>query len=182
MQFKYLKITSVFTVIICLNIFCIAPSNKPSTPFLSMNYVMLSDTTDALDNPVKRFTFSFDLQDEDGNVGLKTEDTLGVFHPDSMFHYNCFLNLFKIENQDTILTELPAPLQYRIPYLEPKGRNKNLDAEVFLNIDMTIGVQTSNYENVMFELFIYDRTFKKSNTIKSPVLPFNGTGIYSSSR
>lgn len=175
---RLFKILTLFIFVVALSA-CPEPSENPTTPFLTMKYLYLSDTVDALENPVKRFTFVFDLLDGDGDVGLRTADTTGVFHPDSLYHYNCYLDMYDVNDNDTALVELNAPLQFRIPYLEPEGGNKNLEAEVFLDVDMTIGTQLLEYEYVLFELYIYDRSFNKSNTIQSPAVPFDGLGFYS---
>jgi hypothetical protein len=179
MKIKQILTVTVMLVLSGLFSACPEPPDNPPEPYLTMKQLMVSDTSDALDNQVKRFTFVFHLIDGDGNVGLKTGDTLGVFHPDTIFHYNCFLNLYKVENQDTSLVELGAPLQYRIPYIEPEGGNKNLEADIYLNVDMTVGTVLPDYETIMFDLYIFDRDFNKSNIIQSPVVPTEGTGVYS---
>ncbi len=178
MRKKHIKIISGLIFILVLISSCEKNEDNPIIPSITMRYIVLNDTIDALENPIKRFTLVFDLKDGDGNIGLRTQDTTGVFSPDSMFHYNCFLQLYKVKPGDTSLVETGAPLQYRIPYIEPKGRNKNLEAEVSINIDMTQSSHTASFKNIMFKMYIYDRAFNKSNTIKSPVVPFAGKGIY----
>ncbi|MEA2040969.1 MAG: hypothetical protein U9N85_00260 [Bacteroidota bacterium] len=157
---------------------CPQPPSNPAEPFLEMQQLTLSDTIDGLDNIIKRLNFAFKLTDGDGNVGLKDEDTTGVFHPDSIFHYNCFAEMYRIENGDTSQINLNVPLQYRIPYLEPAGENKNLEAIVYINIDITLGNNPPDYDTVFYALYIYDRDFNQSNTISSPAVPFYSTGVY----
>ena len=176
-QKQYSVAIILFAFIISLTA-CPVPPEYPIEPFLEMQQVILTDTIDALENPIKRATIVFKLIDGDGNIGLKESDTIGTFHPDSQFHYNCFAEMYRIDDGDTTDAGLQLPLQYRVPYIEPAGENKNLLADVFIDIDITIGNQPPDYDTVFYELYIYDRDFNKSNIIQSPAVPFHTTGIY----
>ena len=143
--------------------------DEPVTSFISL---VSRDSTDALDNPVKRVTLTFHLTDGNGDVGLGIADTAGPFHKDSAYYYNLFLQEYKKENGN--FSEVPPPgglRRYRIPDLTPAGQNKTLIADISVTIEYPYSTTDPLPFNAFrYEYYVIDRTLNKSKTDTSAVL------------
>ncbi len=158
---------------------CNSPQKYDEIPAISFQKLRLSDGEDALGNKIKLLKLTFKLTDGDGNIGLKLSDTIGKFHPDSLYANNLFTTLYKIENGEEI--KLPAEKQrnFKIPYLEPQGQNKNLICTVEADIDFAY---TNNgklpYDSVRFRFYVVDRTQNKSNEEQTPIFKLDTIGVF----
>lgn len=137
----------------------------PDEPVISFTSLLSKDSTDVLDNPVKRVTLTFHLTDGNGDIGLGLTDTVGPFNKDSAFYYNLFVQEFKKENG--ILTQIPAPgglKKYRIPDLTPTGQNKTLIADISVTIEYPYSGSTPlPFNEFLYEFYVVDRSFNISN-------------------
>jgi hypothetical protein len=144
----------------------------PDEPTISFISVVSQDSTDVLDNPVKRVTVTFHLIDGNGDMGLGITDTTGPFNKDSAFYYNLYLQEYK--NIDGNYTEVPAPgglKKYRIPDLTPSGQNKTLIADISVTMEYpyTLG-NPLPFKDFRYELFVIDRSFNRSNRDTTAVI------------
>ena len=137
----------------------------PDEPVISFTSVVSKDSTDALDNPVKRVTVTFHLTDGNGDVGLGDAYSTGPFAKDSAFYYNLILQEYK--NENGTFTEVPAPdglRRYRIPDLTPTGQNKTLIADVSVTIEYPYTVADPlPFKEFRYEFYVIDRSFNLSN-------------------
>jgi hypothetical protein len=144
----------------------------PDIPEISFTEVVVKDSSDVLDNAVKRVTITFHLVDGNGDVGLAVTDTSGPFNKDSLYYYNLFIQEYKGENG--IFTEVPEPgglKRFRIPDISPSGQNKTLIA----NISVTLEYPWSEFNPLPFHEFRYqfhlvDRALNHSNTDTTSVI------------
>lgn len=146
--------------------------NYPDTPAISFTSVVSKDSSDVLQNPVKRVTLTFHLIDGNGDMGLSATDTTGPFNRDSAFYYNLFIQESKKENG--IFTEVPAPgglKTYRIPNLTPTGQNKTLIADISVTIEYPYSLaDTLPFKEFRYEFYVVDRSFNLSNRDTSSVV------------
>ena len=144
----------------------------PDEPVVRFTSVLSKDSTDVLDNPVKRVTVTFHLTDGNGDIGLGITDTTGPFNKDSAFYYNLFLQEYNKENGS--FTEVPPPgglRRYRIPDLTPTGQNKTLIADISVTIEYPYS--TSNplpFNEFRYEFYVVDRSLNISNRDTSSVI------------
>lgn len=157
--------TVKYAILLLLLTGCRKITNYPDTPQISFISVVCVDSTDVLDNPVKRVTATFHLIDGDGNVGLKNSDTTGPYHKDSIYYYNLFLQEFKKENGT--FTEIPAPgglKRYRIPDLTPTGQNKTLVADISVTIEYPYSDSDPlPFKEFLYKFYLVDRSLNISN-------------------
>ncbi len=121
----------------------------------------------------KRGLFQFSFTDGDADLG---EDIEGITETD---FYNMFITYYEIQNKDTVQVPLlyynPQTEEFDtltfnsiIPNLTPENDSGNgIEGE----ISDTLFIQTgSDYDTIMFELYIKDRAGHSSNTIHSPLI------------
>jgi len=172
MKFRF---SCIIIIVAFLAYSCQVPKSYPPEPAIRFLKLYQTDSTDALLNKVKRHELYFEVIDGDGNVGLNSDDTMGKFHPDSIFYHNLFLTLYQKVNGNYLKIDIGDDLNFRTPYKELIGQNKYLKAEVKVVIE--IPEQFFNYDTVMYEFYMYDRTFIQSNIEFTPDIPVNFTGI-----
>jgi hypothetical protein len=97
----------------------------------------------------------FDFTDGDGDLGSPESNTSAR---------DIFVTLFELQNGVFVEANLAAPLEYRMPFLEPSGNNSSLKGSVNISIDYNI-LQVN--DTIRYELFIKDRAGHQSNTITS---------------
>lgn len=138
----------------------------PEIEFLSFT---LSEDVDELENIILTGELVFSFQDGDGDIGLQEPDTIT---PGDTTIYNLFFTMFqKTEGEYIELGEddLGAPLNYRIPYIEPReGQNKILSGEVNIRFEYP----TINYDTIRYDFYITDRALHKSNIESTPDIGF----------
>lgn len=144
----------------------------PNEPSISFSAVSSKDSTDVLDNPVKRVTLTFHLIDGDGDMGLGVTDTTGPFHKDSAYYYNLCIQEYKKENGT--YTQVPAPdglRRYRIPDLTPSGQNKTLIADISVTIEYPYSAANPlPFDAFRYEFYVVDRSLNISNKDTSSVI------------
>jgi hypothetical protein len=154
-----------YLALLLLLVSCRKIVDYPDEPVISFTSAFSKDSTDALDNPVKRVTLTFHLTDGNGDMGLGITDTTGPFNKDSAFYYNLFLQEYKKENGS--FTEVPAPgglRRYRIPDLTPTGQNKTLVADISVTVEYPYS--SSNplpFSEFLYQFYVVDRSLNVSN-------------------
>jgi len=146
----------------------------PDEPSLSFTSVIVKDSTDILDNPIKYVKLTFDVIDGNGDIGLNDDDTTGPFHRDSQYYYNLFIREYeKIGDAFIEVTEVEFPRNYRIPDLTPAGQNKTLKAEI--SVEMEYRYSNANplpFNEFKYFYYLVDRDLNKSNTDTSTLVIF----------
>lgn len=166
-------------LILLLAVFVLASACKkiesyPDEPSLSFKELIVKDSVDILNNPVKYVKLTFTLIDGNGDVGLDNSDTLGPFHLDSAFYYNLIVREHeKIGNDFIEVTDVEFPRNYRVPNLTPTGQNKTLIADISVEIEYRYSdVNPLPFNNFKYFYYLYDRELNKSNTDTSTLVVF----------
>lgn len=144
----------------------------PDEPSITFTSIVSVDSTDVLDNPIKRVTLAFHLIDGNGDIGLKASDTTGPYHKDSLYHYNLFIREYKLENG--FFVEVPEPdglKQFRIPDITPGGQNKTLMADISVTIEYPYSDQTPlPFSTFRYVFHVADRALNISNRDTTSVI------------
>lgn len=151
----------VVPVIIVLSS-CIKQESYPVIPEIGFSgFAGIFDTSQYPVYGIITITF----QDGDGNIGLSPRDTMYPYQKNGPYYYNYVIKYF--EKRDTGWAELvlDPPLSSRIPVLNPDYPGKAIKGVIVDTIPMNPAPQ---YDTIRFELYIYDRTLNKSNTITTP--------------
>ena len=171
MKFR-LSTSAKFLALVLLLVACKKVVDYPDEPVISFVSLLSKDSTDVLDNPVKRVTLTFHLTDGNGDIGLGVTDTVGPFNKDSAFYYNLILQEYKKENGS--FSEVPAPSglrKYRIPDLTPSGQNKTLIADISVTIEYPYSLSSPlPFNEFRYEYYVVDRSFNISNRDTSSVV------------
>lgn len=144
----------------------------PDVPQISFTSLESKDSTDALDNPVKRVTLTFRLIDGNGDVGLGNSDVTGPFHPDSLYYNNLFVQEYKKDNGAFVAVSEPGGLKkYRIPDLTPTGQNKTLIADVSVTVEYPYtSLNPLPFNEFRYEFYLVDRALNISNRDTSSII------------
>ena len=125
---------------------------------LTFNHANIADTG--------YLTISF--QDGDGDIGLRPDDTLSIFHYDSAYYYNYIIDYYeKINGQfvKRVFDSTMPTFNARIPYLTPDDPTKAIKGIIVNTMQMN---PIPVYDTVKFKFYIYDRALHKSNVDSTP--------------
>ena len=133
----------------------------PEIPEISFESFSISLQTDKLENIILAGDLKFHFQDGDGDIGIGTgSDTLPVVQDSTL--YNLFFTLYnKVDGEYEEIPNdtLPAPLFYRIPFMETEGNNRTLKGE----IDVVFEYLFIEYDTIRYTFFLTDRAGHNSN-------------------
>ena len=131
------------------------------------------------DTVITRGVLKLTYQDGDGDLGLEKSDTLPPFNFGSEYYYNLVITYYEIRNG--IITEVPLTFynpstqqfdtitqSARFPNLTPDAVNKSISGEIFDTLFMYN--YNSDFDTIMFEAFIYDRSLNKSNVVRTDTI------------
>jgi len=166
---------SVVFILFLLLFSCRPIVNYPEEPQINFTRVEIHDSTDVLDNPIKKVELTFHLIDGNGDFGLDSTFLSGPFHPDSAFHYNLFIQEYHPEEDSLQKITSPGGLKrYRIPNLTPEGQNKTLIANVTITIEYPFSqMNPLPYDTLQYQFYVYDRAFNRSNIDTSSLIIFH---------
>ena len=133
---------------------CTDDETYPITPEIKFKSLEKFTNTSQLDSLVLTFSFT----DGDGDIGSVPAD------PTTR---DIFIKLFEMRNGVFEEAVLNAPLEYRMPFLEPRGNNKSIKGDVRINIDYNI-LQPN--DTIFYRLYITDRAGHKSNEINTSTI------------
>jgi hypothetical protein len=134
---------------------------EPNIEFL--NFRALADTG----------IMTIKFQDGDGNLGLKLSDTLGDFHFSKPFYHNLFFEYYEKDDFNGWQPGVdffgsPIIFKYRLPYMEPNGRNKSLEGEIQITMEPRyFNPSSPNSDTIKFIIYLYDRDLNKSNEVET---------------
>ena len=139
---------------------CLPEPAYPDTPVLT--FVALEPTAAGGRALVLEFT------DGDGDVGLDSGDTLGVFCPTCEHHYNLRCEYEELRNGVWTPVELnPAagqiPFYYRVPRSSPSGSSPAQNGT--LSVDMPSWYLSGPFDTLRFRVKLWDRSLNASNEV-----------------
>lgn len=169
---RFIPVTLILALVSWMLVFssCVKQESFPVIP--QIGYEGFAGVFDTGAYPVQGIlTISF--QDGDGNIGLNSRDTLFPYQKDGPYYYNYVIKYF--EKRDTGWAELvlDPPLSSRIPVLNPDYPGKAIKGIIVDTLPMN---PKPDYDTIRFELYIYDRTLNKSNTIITPTYVLKRAG------
>ncbi len=163
---RIVLITTVLTALV-IAISCETPEQFPDTPEVSFQSFVFKDTVDILGNEIKRCYLTIKCIDGDWDVGLSETDTTGVFHRDSLYYNNFFINLFaKVNGEFKEITV--AVGNYRVPYIKPPTHNKTYKAEIKVKLEYT--QKLFPYDTIQYKFYLVDKKLHRSNVVLTPVI------------
>jgi len=153
-------------VLLALGFSCKPVVDYPDEPEVSFTSVIVKDSVDVLDNPVKRVTLTFHLIDGNGDIGLSDTAKSGPFHPDSLYYHNLFIQEYELENGTYNKVPEPAGLKkFRIPDITPSGQNKTLIADISVTLEYPWSESSPlPFSEFRYDFFVVDRALNRSNT------------------
>lgn len=113
-------------------------------------------------------TLVLEFTDGDGDVGLDSGDTLGVFCPTCTHHYNLKCEYEELRNGEwtpvPLLIEAgQIPFYYRVPRAVPTGSTPAQNGT--LSVDMPSWYLSSPFDTLRFSITLWDRSLNASNTV-----------------
>ena len=141
----------------------------PDTPQIEFKSLTFTKAYDEFNNPVRHGLLKFKVIDGDGDVGLRSRDTIGKYSKDSTYYYNLFLDIFKVEEGEREEIDLEVPHKFRVPYVEQKGQNNTIKATI--EVEINYPLDKFNYDTVAYEFYFVDRALHKSDTADTGPIP-----------
>jgi hypothetical protein len=133
---------------------CSDEETFPVTPVISFKSLEKFQSLSGLDSLVLTFSFT----DGDGDIGSAVSDTFGR---------DVYARLFERNNGVFEEAPLSAPLQYRVPYLEPRGNNSSLKGDIRISIDYNI---LRPNDTIYYKVLLEDRAGNRSNEISTATI------------
>lgn len=113
-------------------------------------------------------TLVLEFTDGDGDVGLDSGDTLGVFCPTCAHHYNLQCEYEELRNG--VWTQVPLlieagqiPFYFRIPRAAPTGSSPAQKGTIA--VDLPSWYLSSPFDTLRFSITLWDRSLNASNTV-----------------
>jgi len=157
-------ITPVFcSVLISLSFACKKRESFPVQPIITqVNVTLNNDLTG---------TLFIAFTDGDGDLGLNmTTDTLGNFHPDSIYGKNLLLGYFERENGVWIRNlTVEESFKFRIERLEIRGESKTLQGTISVDLPIAYDFSSAN-DTIRYSAILVDRALHQSEEVFSPIL------------
>ena len=151
---KFIPCLLVLSIGLFSLVSCSDEETFPVTPAISFKSLEKFQSLSGLDSLVLTFSFT----DGDGDIGSAASDTFGR---------DVYARLF--ERNSGVFEEAPlgAPLEYRVPYLEPRGNNSSLKGDIRISIDYNI--QRPN-DTIYYKVLLEDRAGNRSNEITTATI------------
>lgn len=153
---KKLFILSVFSLLVLFQ--CQEQPIYPNEPLIDYERFYIYVDTNSNNEPIITGKVEFSFTDGDGNIGFDPVPTdSGVEQPDSI-KYNLFLQMYDLQNRDTILIEDEngGLLKHTIPYIN----RQSLQGTISVKIEYPI----IKYDTILYTFYLYDRDYNRSNT------------------
>ena len=172
----------ITAIILVLSLSIIAGSCKKLDEFPDepeIEYIGFERLFNPDDTVFTRGVLKFSFQDGDGDLGFRDRDTMPPFNYGSEYYYNLVVTYFEIRNG--VRTEVPLTFynpstqqfdtitqSSRFPSLTPDAVNKSISGEIYDTL--FIYNYNSDFDSLMFEAFIYDRSLNQSNVITTDTI------------
>lgn len=162
---KYFLFALLFAFI-ASNYSCKPDKNYPDEPIIKFENLVKVKGQNGKDT-ISIVTISF--TDGDGDLGLKQSDTFPPF--DTLpYSSNFFAAYFEKQNGVFVEINLAIPITARIPYLTPEGKNKAIEGEIDMNVQLKPGAVN---DTIRYEIYIVDRALNHSNTVTTSEIVIN---------
>lgn len=136
---------------------CIKKDKFSDVPGITFKQFLLNPNT-------LKGELTFNFTDGDGNIGFRQEDTVPPYHRGGDHYYNLYMDYMVKIDGEFIKKEPRVPYYYRLPYIQPEGKNKSLQGTITVR-DITPFPITLDYDTVRFMFYMEDREFNKSNVV-----------------
>jgi len=146
-------------VLLCVA--CKRPTPFSEVPYIEFVGIEKVDNGTGVDDQADLTLY---FHDGDGDIGLESGDTSGVFSKDSAYYYNLFINFYEKQHGEWVQVELPTPLHARLPYLShdlPESIEGNITITTFINN------YYSPYDTIKLSCQLVDRALNTSNIVET---------------
>ena len=181
--------TGLILVIVAV-VSCRKPKHFPDEPVIVFKDFTTTRNAQGLDIS-GHITVSF--TDGDGDIGLRSGDTLAPYDTCSVFQYNYFIKIFEKRNgtfrqfvfkknfapcmnvdlynvclasNPALSPTLDSTYNARLRDITPEGKSKTLEGD--LDLELPFLIPCVSNDTVKFQLYLYDRALHKSNVVESP--------------
>jgi hypothetical protein len=148
---------------------------KPSDSYTKEPKIEYKSFT-AIDLYTAQLIFKF--TDGDGDIGLRTGDTAGIYSINTPYYYNLYIKTYyknylgqyvdtAIFDQQTNQID-SGLIRQRIQFIENETKEEYLRGEII--VDLYGYRQSTKHKNIKYKIFMYDRAKNKSNEIETPEL------------
>ena len=151
---KFIPCLLVLSIGLFSLVSCSDEETFPVTPVISFKSLEKFQSLSGLDSLVLTFSFT----DGDGDIGSAASDTFGR---------DVYARLFERNNGVFEEAPLSALLQYRVPYLEPRGNNSSLKGDIRISIDYNI---LRPNDTIYYKVLLEDRAGNRSNEISTATI------------
>lgn len=164
---KQLQIPLVIILLLLSFMACQKQETYPIVPEIKFESfdLLYNTTTGQTDRGVLKISF----KDGDGDIGLTQGET------EPPYDYNLFISYYEMQNGDTNLVVFTDPntgdtmtLNARIPVLTPEGNNKSIKGTI--EDTMFVNNPNSQFDTIMYRVYLVDRALHKSNEIATPLI------------
>ncbi len=145
---------------------CRRTVSYPPEPQITFRDFSVFDSVDPLGNQGLVGALVFSFIDGDGDLGLQELDSVT---PGDTTNSNLFFTLYHMKEGGMVEAdedEIKTPLNYRIPYIPMKGRDKTMKGE----IQVLFFYWDFPFDTIQYSFHVVDRAGNKSNTEQTPVL------------
>ncbi len=167
---KNIKYIIVSLVILSILWACRRTITYPPEPSITFRNFSVFDSVGPLGNKVLVGALVFSFTDGDGDLGLPELDTI---LPGDTTNSNLFFTLFHMQQGIMVQAnkdEIKTPLNYRIPFIPMRGRDKSMKGE----IQVLFFYWDFPWDTIQYSFFVVDRAGHKSNTEQTPILILPG--------
>ena len=158
---KYLRFIPVIIFLALSFNGCKKPDEFPLIPVIEFKTISSDKDAQGFDQYVH---VNVSFTDGDGDIGYHSRESGlndAIFDDPSSPYFNNFI-VKTLILQNGIWNSIDTPVSARIPYLTPEGPNKALRGEISREFALPLALVR---DTLRYEIFIYDRSFNKSNTI-----------------
>lgn len=167
MRYKNFLPALAFTV---LSIFaCKKPDEFPLVPAIEFKSIYTTKDAQGFD---RRVFVTISFTDGDGDIGYHSRESGkndAIFDDPTSQYYNNFI-VKTLILRNGLWNSIDTPISARVPYLTPEGPNKALRGEIVREFTVPIPLVQ---DTLRYEIFIYDRSLNKSNTITTTSVILN---------
>lgn len=130
--------------------------------------------------PINKYeaVLTLTFTDGDGDIGLKTTDTIGIYGKSTPYYYNLYIKTFYKSNngifKDTLIYDVltnkldSGLIKQRIQFVEKTTKEDYLKGQFIINLN---GYRQSlSHKIIKYKIYFYDRALHKSNEIETPEL------------
>ncbi len=116
--------------------------------------------------------------DGDGDIGLKSSDTTGIYDKSTPYYYNLYIKTYYKANdgtfKDTAIYDLQTNtidtglIKQRVQFVEKTNKEDYLKGEFEINLNGYR--QLASHKTIKYEIYFYDRALHQSKIIETPEL------------